>query len=539
MTSAIHWKDRAGFLLTVMLIAIVIVATFPASAQQVNDQERVGSASSLFIALFANGDALVEQNVEIENPLAEEVRIKLFGDDVSDLVVVDYEDNPIEFSTGGTPNEILLNRPNATNLRISYTTSDFLSKDRREWIFNVNSTVSLSVKLPPDSILTDPGENPSIVLVGDQQLLTYRPGNVRFVYVIGTLGTEEQANIVIRAAETTILQVNNNYPGIVLTSANDLLQRAINERDESRFTEAERLADQANDAAIATGREYAMAQEVLANAEAQINNAGESRTLDHAAIREILVQANNQFSTGNYTQAISSAQDAVLALADSESSQPEIPMSIIIITSFSVAGAAGGGIGAILFLKKRRRNAVAVAGDSPGHIKPIPQIHKPNNISNDLRNDIPNANVNDTDARSSPGALSKPGHSLAPVNLRQDVVEDLQRQHQEMPDALEQTNISPISGISADPQIDRSILSRIVGNILTEKPHLRPEDQQVLKFLAEKEGAVFESEIRSKFQIPKTTIWRLVKRLEREELVEIRKAGGQNLIKLRYEDRQA
>jgi hypothetical protein len=325
----------------------------------------------------------------------------------------------------------------------------------------------------------------------------------------------------------------------VLTSANDLLQRAINERDESRFTEAERLADQANDAAIATGREYAMAQEVLANAEAQINNAGESRTLDHAAIREILVQANNQFSTGNYTQAISSAQDAVLALADSESSQPEIPMSIIIITSLSVAGAAGGGIGAILFLKKRRRNAVAVAGDSPGHIKPIPQIHKPNNISNDLRNDIPNANVNDTDARSSPGALSKPGHSLAPVNLRQDVVEDLQRQHQEMPDALEQTNISPISGISADPQIDRSILSRIVGNILTEKPHLRPEDQQVLKFLAEKEGAVFESEIRSKFQIPKTTIWRLVKRLEREELVEIRKAGGQNLIKLRYEDRQA
>nr|MDQ4050810.1 hypothetical protein [Thermoproteota archaeon] len=352
MASAFQWKHRAGFLVPVMLIAIVIVATFPASAQQVDDQERVGSASSLFIALFANGDALVEQNVEIENPLADEVRIKLFGDDVSDLVVVDYEDNPVEFSTGGTPNEIVLNRPNATNLRISYTTSDFLSKDRREWIFNLNSTVSLSVKLPPDSILTDPGENPSIVLVGDQQLLTYRPGNVRFVYVIGSLGTEEQANIVIRAAETTIFQVNNNYPGIVLTSANDLLQRAINARDESRFTEAERLADQANDAAIATGREYTMAQEVLASAETQINNAAGSRTLDHAAIREILVQANNQFSTGNYTQAISTAQDAVLALDDGESSQQEMPMSIIIITSLSVAGAAGGAIGAILFLKK-------------------------------------------------------------------------------------------------------------------------------------------------------------------------------------------
>jgi len=240
------------------------------------------------------------------------------------------------------------------------------------------------------------------------------------------------------------------------------------------------------------------------------------------------VQGNNQFATGNYTQAISAAQDAVLALDDGESSQSEMPLSII-ITSLSVVGAAGGAIVAILFLKKRRRNAVA--GDIPGHIKTIPQIHKPNDISN--------ANVNDTDARSSQGALFKPGHSVAPVNLRQDIVEEVQTQHQEMPDALEQTNIPPISGISADPQIDRSILSSIVGNILTEKPHLRPEDQQVLKFLAEKEGAVFESEIRSKFQIPKTTIWRLVKRLEREELVEIRKAGGQNLIKLRFEDRQA
>src|SRR3712207_9364968 len=94
------------------------------------------------------------------------------------------------------------------------------------------------------------------------------------------------------------------------------------------------------------------------------------------------------------------------------------------------------------------------------------------------------------------------------------------------------TTLFRSSSITSISQTDRSILSRIVGNILTEKPHLRPEDQQVLKFLAEKEGAVFESEIRSKFQIPKTTIWRLVKRLEREELVEIRKAGGQNIIKI-------
>jgi uncharacterized membrane protein len=108
-----------------------------------------------------------------------------------------------------------------------------------------------------------------------------------------------------------------------------------------------------------------------------------------------------------------------------------------------------------------------------------------------------------------------------------------------MLDTLQEPSTPPISNSASNSQTDRSILSRVVGNILTEKPHLRPEDQQVLKFLAEKEGAVFESELRIKFQIPKTTIWRLVKRLEREELVEIRKAGGQNLIKLRFEDKKA
>ena len=132
----------------------------------------------------------------------------------------------------------------------------------------------------------------------------------------------------------------------------------------------------------------------------------------------------------------------------------------------------------------------------------------------------------------------RPTNSVAPVRPKQDVVEV--EEQQEMTGSLEETttSIPPMQTTTSDSQIDSSILSRIVGNILVEKPHLRPEDQEVLKFLAEKEGAAFESEIRSKFQLPKTTIWRLVKRLEREELVEIRKAGGQNLIKLRFEDKQ-
>src|SRR5215212_9647692 len=74
MVSVYHWKDGAGFFIPGMLLLIVINAVIPASAQeQVNEEEGHTSASSLFIALFANGDALVEHNVGIEDPLAQEI----------------------------------------------------------------------------------------------------------------------------------------------------------------------------------------------------------------------------------------------------------------------------------------------------------------------------------------------------------------------------------------------------------------------------------------------------------------------------------
>ena len=79
------------------------------------------------------------------------------------------------------------------------------------------------------------------------------------------------------------------------------------------------------------------------------------------------------------------------------------------------------------------------------------------------------------------------------------------------------------------------MLFEAVTKFIEEKPQLKLEDRQVLSFLAQNQGAVFESEIRNRFKdLPKTTIWRLIKRLEREECIEIRKAVGQNLIRLRF-----
>ncbi|MDC0210861.1 MarR family transcriptional regulator [Candidatus Nitrosopelagicus sp.] len=65
-----------------------------------------------------------------------------------------------------------------------------------------------------------------------------------------------------------------------------------------------------------------------------------------------------------------------------------------------------------------------------------------------------------------------------------------------------------------------------------EMPDLREDDKQIIKFIHENGGSALESDLRKKFLLPRTTMWRAVKRLERYELIEITKKDQQNLIKL-------
>lgn len=82
------------------------------------------------------------------------------------------------------------------------------------------------------------------------------------------------------------------------------------------------------------------------------------------------------------------------------------------------------------------------------------------------------------------------------------------------------------------PQGNNHIVSK-KEEIYKLKPDLRQDDKEIIAFISEKGGQVYESELRKKFLMPRTTMWRAVKRLEREDVVEIEKVDQQNLIKLR------
>ena len=64
------------------------------------------------------------------------------------------------------------------------------------------------------------------------------------------------------------------------------------------------------------------------------------------------------------------------------------------------------------------------------------------------------------------------------------------------------------------------------------KPDLREDDKELVKFIFNNNGEALESELRKKFLQPRTTMWRAVKRLEREGVIEIEKKDLQNLVKL-------
>lgn len=62
---------------------------------------------------------------------------------------------------------------------------------------------------------------------------------------------------------------------------------------------------------------------------------------------------------------------------------------------------------------------------------------------------------------------------------------------------------------------------------------MREDDKQLVEFLAQNGGQAYERDLRKKFLQPRTTMWRAVKRLERQGIIEIEKKDFQNLVKLR------
>ena len=92
---------------------------------------------------------------------------------------------------------------------------------------------------------------------------------------------------------------------------------------------------------------------------------------------------------------------------------------------------------------------------------------------------------------------------------------------------------TPKSSVIIQKDEEPKLQSLDPESIFKAKQDLREDDKEIINFISANGGQVYESELRKKFLLPRTTMWRAVKRLERHGIIEIVKKDFQNVIKLR------
>jgi len=68
--------------------------------------------------------------------------------------------------------------------------------------------------------------------------------------------------------------------------------------------------------------------------------------------------------------------------------------------------------------------------------------------------------------------------------------------------------------------------------IFEENRFLRLDDKEVIRFIYESGNGVFASELRERFKLPKSSAWRMIRRLEREDIIETSKVGRETFIEI-------
>jgi len=96
-----------------------------------------------------------------------------------------------------------------------------------------------------------------------------------------------------------------------------------------------------------------------------------------------------------------------------------------------------------------------------------------------------------------------------------------------------QTKSSPVIQTGNISESETKIDSNDTETIFNLRPEMREDDKEIIKFISVNGGEALESDLRKKFLQPRTTMWRAVKRLERQGVIEITKKDLQNLVKLK------
>lgn len=461
-----------------LIVSILLIFFSGTNFNKVHSQVQY-QVNSIFIGILSNGDSIVQYDLRLKTN-ASEITLPLMGGNINEILVRNYLSKYLVYSFNSSTNEIKINTQNESQVRVTYQTPDLVNKQEREWSFLIDSAFPFTVKLPNDAVVTNLGEqSPSLIRkLGGQNLLSFDKGKISIDYVIGYAGTREQAIISINSAELDLTKAASEHNGINLDEVKRIIQAAKIALNQSNFIDAERLANNASDISAVITESFETSKDMISNATAKIENV-QGTNIDTAQASDFISKSNIEFSQGNYPKAL---EYATLAINSLDNTKQEILSLNTSTFAFILLIPIAASVGIYMFKRYRRKN--------------ISQLHS--------------------------------SATIKEAQLNSDLSPDTSREN----NFIEQES-STMEHKNNDNSI-HSDLHKLIADIITQKRNLKPEEKEILFYLSDNEGAAFEGEIRNRFILPKTSLWRLIKRLEREDMIEVTKIGGQNLIKLKF-----
>ncbi len=418
---------------------MALTTSHPAFSQETTPE-------TLSLTVYPDGFVFIDYKVSVA-PTFPTQNITVFGQVFEDLLVVDKDGLPLDYSIINST--ISVYSLGTDEIKITYLTQDLTSKDGRFWNLTIIAPITTVIIFPEETTIISLNQVPEMIETSDDRVqLVMNAGLIEVTYVIGVVGTEEHAQIVLDEAETTINEIISL--GINITEAETKLQEAKDAFNLGNYAEAETLGNEAKDLAVQINQTATQAQLNMAEAETAIAEAqNEGRTVGLTDAQNLLNQANSTYSLGNYTQASNlaiqakaKAEEATTPqFEDDGTSSPDETDPLLI---YGVVGAVLGSTLIIFgfFVVRSRR---------------------------------------------------KPKDFEIKKKKRRIDVERIFRVHKD----------------------------------------LMPDEKQAIQFLAENNGQAFEAELYDYVKLPRTTTWRLVKRLEGMGIIRISKFRRQNLVRVK------
>ena len=391
----------------------------------------------MVLTVYPDGFVFVNYKVLID-PTFPTHNVTVFGLVLEDLLIVGKNGLPLEYSISNFNLNVF--SLGTDEISITYFTQDLTSKVGRYWTLNLVTPVKTRIILPVDAAIISLNKVPELIETdGDRVALLIDAGLIEVTYVVGVIGTEEHAQIVIENAKQIIMNIKNL--GIIIIEAETKLQNAEDVFNLGNYANAETLGNEAEEIAIQTNQTATQAQSQIIKAEHAIANFyTENRTLGLNAAQDLLDQAKNEYTLGNYsealslaTQALSQAEKAEISLSQDHETFPfnEV-IVVILVPTIAVFG--------LLLVKSRKK-----------------------------------------------------------------------------------------------PEVEDNTKKRRIDaeRIFREHKDLMPEEKQAIQFLIDNNGESFEAELYDHVKLPRTTTWRMVKRLKRMNIITVTKFRRQNLVRLK------